>query len=70
MPFHDVGSGHLVEVPGRNDCVGEVGEGKEEELVDYGFSLECKALEGGPIRPQLQTEVHVVQQEGTSSDEV
>ena len=26
LPFHDVGSGHLVEVPGRDDCVGEMGE--------------------------------------------
>ena len=70
LPFHDVGLGHLVEVPGRDDCVGEVGEGKGEELVDYGSSLECKAPEGGPVRPQLQAKVDVVEEEGTGSDEV
>ena len=31
LPFHNVGSGLLVDVPGRNDCEGEVGEGREEE---------------------------------------
>ena len=70
LPFHDVGSGHLVEVPGRDDCVGEVDEGREEELVDYGSSPQCEAPEGGPVRPQLQAEVDVVKQEGTGSDEV
>ena len=70
LPFHDAGSGHLVDVPGRDDCVGEVGEGKEEELVDYGSSLECEAPEGGFVRPELQAEVHVVEQEGTDSNEV
>ena len=70
LPFHDAGSGHLVEVPGHDDCVGEVGEGREEELVDYGSSPECEAPEGGPVRRQLQAEVHVVQQEDIDSDEV
>ena len=49
----DAGSGHLMDVPALDDCVGEVGEGKEEELVDYGSSPECEALEGGPVRSQL-----------------
>ena len=70
MPFHDAGSGHLVEVPRRNDCVGEVGEGREEELVDYGSSPECEALEDVPVRPQLQAEVDVVEEEGTGNNEV
>ena len=59
-----------MDVPARDDCVGEVGEGREEELGDYGSSPECEALEGGPIRPQLQAEVDVVEEEGTSNDEV
>ena len=70
MPSHDAGSGHLMDVPARDDCVGEVGEGREEELVDYGSSPECEAPEGGPVRPQLQAEVNVVEEEGTSSDDV
>ena len=61
LPFHDVGSGLLVEVPERDDCEGEVGEGREEEQVDYGSSPEWEAPEGAPIHPQLRTEVHVVQ---------
>ena len=69
LPFHDAGSGHLVEVPGRIDCVGEVGKGMEE-LVDYGSSPESEALEGGPVCPELQAKIHVVEQEGTDSDEV
>ena len=69
-PFHDAASGHLVEVPGRDDYVGEVGEGREEELVDYGSSPECEAPESGPLRHELQADVHVVQQEGSGSDEV
>ena len=70
LPFHNAGSGHLVDVSGRDDCVGEVGEGREEELVDYDSSPECEAPEGGPICPQLQAEVDVVEQEGTGSDAV
>ena len=53
LPLHDAGSGLLVEVPRRDDCMGEVGEGREEELVDYGSSPEWEALEGGPVHPQL-----------------
>ena len=70
LPSHDAGSGHLVDVPTYDDCVGEVGEGREEELVDYGSSPECEAPEGGPVRLQLQAEVDVVEEEGTGSDEV
>ena len=47
-----------------------MGEGREEELVDYGSSPECEALEGAPVRYELQAEVDVVEDEGTSSDEV
>ena len=43
---------------------------REEELVDYGSSPECEPPEGAPVRPQLQAEVDVIKQEGTSSDEV
>ena len=43
MPSHDVGSGHLMDVSARDDCVGEVGEGREEELVDYGSTSEFEA---------------------------
>ena len=65
MPSHNVGSRHLMDVPARNDCMGEVGEGREEELVDYGSSPECEAPEH-----ELQAEADVVEEEGTSSDEV
>ena len=65
LPSHDARSGHLMDVPARDDCVGEVGEGREEELVDYGSSPECKAPEH-----ELQADVNVVEEEGTSSDEV
>ena len=65
LPSHDAGSGHLMDVPTRNDCMGEVGEGREEELVDYGSSPECEALEH-----ELQSGVDVVEEEGTGSDEV
>ena len=70
MPSHDARSGHLINVSVRNDCVGEVGKGKEEELVDYGSSPECEAPEGAPVRHELEAEVDVVKEEGTSSDEV
>ena len=69
-PFHDIGSRLLVEVLGRDDCEGEVGEGRGEEALDYGSTPEWEAPEGGPVRPQLQSEVHVVQHDGTGSDEV
>ena len=52
------------------DCEGEVGEGKGEEHMDYSSSLEWEAPEGGPVRPQLWSEVHVVQHDGTGNDEV
>ena len=65
LPSHDVGSGHLMDVPARDDCMGEVDEGREEELVDYGSSPECEALEH-----ELEAEVDVVEEEGTGSDEV
>ena len=45
--------------------MGDVGEGREEELVDYGSSPECEALEH-----VLQIGVDVVEEEGTGSDEV
>ena len=70
LPWHDAGSGHLMDVPMRDDCVGEVDEGREEELVDYGSSPECEAPEGAPVCLQLQMGVDVVEQEGTGSDEV
>ena len=59
-----------MDVSMHDDCVGEVGEGKEEELVDYGSSPECEALEDAPVRHELQAEVDVVEEEGTNSDEV
>ena len=70
LPSIDARSRHLVDVPTHDECVGEVGEGREEELVDYGSSSECKAPEGAPVRPQLHTEVDVIEEEGTGSDEV
>ena len=65
LPSFDTGSGHLMDVPARDDCMGEVGEGREEELVDYGSSPECEAPEH-----ELEAEVDVVEEEGTCSDEV
>ena len=65
LPSHNAGSGHLMDVPARDDCMGEVGEGREEELVDYGSSPECEAPEH-----ELEVEVDVVEEEGTGSDEV
>ena len=65
LPSHDAGSGHLMDVPARDGCMGEVGEGREEELVDYGSSPECKAQEH-----ELQAGVDVVEEEGSGSDEV
>ena len=65
LPSHDAGSRHLMDVPACDDCMGEVGEAREEELVDYGSSPECEAPEH-----ELQARVDVVEEEGTSSDEV
>ena len=65
LPSHDIGSGHLMDVPMRNDCMEEVGEGREEELVDYGSSPECDALEH-----ELEAEVDVIKEEGTGSNKV
>ena len=70
MSLHDIGLGPLVGVPEGKDCEGEVGEGKREEQLDYSFSLEWEAPEGGPVCPQLQLEVHVFQHNDTGSDEV
>ena len=70
LPLHKVRSGLLVEVLGHKDCEGEVGEGRREEALDYGSTPEWEAREGGPIRLQLRSEVHVVQHDGTGSDEV
>ena len=70
LRFHDARSGLLVEVPGCNDCEGGVGEGRGEEVLDYDSTLEWEAPEGGPERPQLELEVHVVQHDDTGSDEV
>ena len=70
LPLHDAGSGLLLEVLGREDCKGEVGEGRREEALDYGSTPEEDAPKGGPIRPQLQSEVHVVQYDNIGSDEV
>ena len=69
-PFHNIGSGLWVDVPGRDDCEGEVGEGRGEEALDYGSTLEWEAPEGGPVCPQLRSEVHVVQHDDIGSDEV
>ena len=66
----NLGSGLLVEVPGHKDCKGGVGEGREEEALDYSSTPEWEAPEGGPIRPQLRSEVHVIQYDGIGSDEV
>ena len=65
LPSHNTGSGHLMDVLAGNDCMGEVGEGREEELVDYGSSPECEALEH-----ELQAGVDVVKEEGTGNDEI
>ena len=65
LPSHDAGSRHLMDVPARDGCMGEVGEGREEELVDYGSSRECEAQEH-----ELQARVNVVEEEGSGSDEV
>ena len=70
LSFHDARSGLLVEVPRHDDCEGEVGEDRGEEALDYGSTLEWEAPEGGPICPQLRSEVHVVQHDGIGSDEV
>ena len=45
-------------------------EGRGEKVLDYGSTLEWEAPEGGPVRPQLRSEMHVVQHDGTGSDEV
>ena len=70
MPSHDAGSGHLIDVSARDDCVVEVGEGREEELVDYGSTPELTAPEGARARHEVQAEVDVVEEEGTGNDEV
>ena len=67
LPFHDIGSGLLVEVPGCDDCEEEVGEGRREEALDYGSTLKWEAPEDGPVCPQLRSEV---QHDDTGSDEV
>ena len=59
-----------MEVPARDDCEGGVGEGKGEEALDYGSTPEWEAPEGVPVRPQLQSEVQVVQHDDTGNDEV
>ena len=70
LPFHDIGSGLLVEVPRRDDCEGEVGEGRGVEALDYGSTPEWEASKDGLVCPQLRSEVHIVQHDGTGSDEV
>ena len=70
LPSHDVGSGHLMDVSAPDDCLGEVDEGREEELVDYGSTPEFEAPEGAPTHHEVQAEVDVVEEEGTGSDEV
>ena len=70
LSFHDTKLGLLVEVPGRDDCEGEVGEGRKEEVLDYGSTPEWEVPEGGPVCPQLRSEVHLVQHDGSGSDEV
>ena len=70
LSLHDARSGLLVEVPRGEDCKGEVDEGRGEEPLDYGSSPEWEAPDGGPICSQLRSKVHVVQHDGTSSDEV
>ena len=65
LPSHNAGSEHLMDVLARDDCMGEVDEGREEELVDYGSSPECEALEH-----ELQAGVDVVEEEGIGSNEV
>ena len=57
-------------VPEGKDCEGKVGGGKGEEQVDYGSFPEWEAPESGLERPQLRLEVHIVQHDRTSSDEV
>ena len=52
------------------DCEGKVGEGRGEEALDYGSTPKWEALEGGPIRPPLRSEVHVFQHDGTGNNEV
>ena len=70
LPVHDAGSGLLVEVPRREDCKGEVDEGRGEEALDYGSTPEWEAPKGGPVSPQLWSKVQVVQHDGIGSDEV
>ena len=66
LPSHDVGSGHLMDVSARDDCMGEVGEGKEE-MVDYGSSPECEAPEDAPVRHELEAEVDAVEEEALAA---
>ena len=70
LPLHDAGSRHLMDVRAHDDCVGEVGEGREKELVDYGSFPECEAREGVLVCHGLQAEADVIEEEGTGSDEV
>ena len=66
LPFQDARSGQiLMDVLACDDCMGEVGEGREEDLMDYGSSPECEAPEH-----ELEAEVDVIKEEGTGSDEV
>ena len=70
LPLHDAELGLLVEVPRREDCKGEVDEGKGEEALDYGSTPEWEAPKGGPVCPQLRSKVHVVHHDGIDNDEV
>ena len=54
-----------MDVPTCDDCMGEVGKGREEDLVDYGSFPENEASEH-----ELEAEVDVVEEEGTGNDEV
>ena len=51
LPFHDVGSGLLVEVPRRNDCEGGVGEGRGEGGVGLRFHSRVGGSREWPCTP-------------------
>ena len=70
MSFHDARLGPLVDVPEGEEYEGKVDEGEREERLDYGSSSEWEAPKGGTLRTQLRFEVHVVQDEATSSNEL
>ena len=55
LPLHDVGSGLLVEVLGRDDCKGRWVRAMGEKALDYASTLQWEAPEGGPVCPQLQS---------------